>query len=94
MVEVGIRELKANLSHYLRTVQAGVEVVVMSRGKIVARLIGAGRPSARSLDEALSELASEGLAELPDQEKGAPRKHRLVHGRGVPASEIVRRQRR
>ncbi len=43
-VEVGVRDLKNNLSRYLDQVEAGLEVVVTDRGRPVARLtaIGAG----------------------------------------------------
>ncbi len=38
MIEVGIRDLKLNLSRYLARVRAGEELVVTDRGKPVARL--------------------------------------------------------
>ena len=37
-IEVGVRDLKNNLSRYLSQVEAGVEVVVTDRGRRVARL--------------------------------------------------------
>lgn len=39
-IEVGVRDLKNNLSHYLEQVEAGVEVVVTDRGRPIARLNG------------------------------------------------------
>jgi prevent-host-death family protein len=39
-IEVGVRDLKNNLSRYLSQVEAGVEVVVTDRGRRVARLMG------------------------------------------------------
>jgi prevent-host-death family protein len=39
-IEVGVRDLKNNLSRYLGQVEAGVEVVVTDRGRRVARLTG------------------------------------------------------
>lgn len=39
-VEVGVRELKNNLSRYLGQAEAGVEVVVTDRGRPIARLNG------------------------------------------------------
>jgi prevent-host-death family protein len=39
-VEVGIRDLKNNLSRYLEQVASGVEIVVTDRGRPVARLSG------------------------------------------------------
>jgi prevent-host-death family protein len=37
-IEVGIRDLKNNLSRYLDQVETGVEVVVTDRGRRIARL--------------------------------------------------------
>lgn len=48
MNTVGIRELKNNLSHYVRQVMAGTRVAVTDRGVVVAELIPsrpAGVPS-------------------------------------------------
>ena len=39
-VEVGVRDLKNNLSRYLGQVEAGLEVVVTDRGRPIARLTG------------------------------------------------------
>ena len=39
-IEVGVRDLKNNLSRYLSQVEAGIEVVVTDRGRPIARLTG------------------------------------------------------
>jgi prevent-host-death family protein len=39
MKEVGIRELKNRLSHYVRQARAGQEIVVTDRGERVAELV-------------------------------------------------------
>lgn len=44
---VGVRELRDNLSVWLREAEAGAEVVVVSRGKEVARLVP---PRAREVE--------------------------------------------
>ena len=41
MQAVGVRELKANLSAYLRRVQAGQRVTVTDRGRAIAELVPA-----------------------------------------------------
>lgn len=41
MKAVGVRELKARLSQYLRDVQAGEVVLVTDRGRVIAELRGA-----------------------------------------------------
>jgi prevent-host-death family protein len=38
-MEVGIRELRADLSRWVKRVRAGDEIVVTDRGKAVARLV-------------------------------------------------------
>ena len=63
---VGIRELKARLSEYVRRIRAGEVVLVTDRGKVVAEL----RPPRGLAPEAqsgLDELGGKGLVEL-----GAP----------------------
>jgi antitoxin (DNA-binding transcriptional repressor) of toxin-antitoxin stability system len=66
MKVVGIRELKARLSEYIRRIREGEEVLVTDRGKVVAEL----RPPRRLTPEprtGLDELGRKGLADL-----GAP----------------------
>ncbi len=65
---VGVRELKARLSHFLDRVKDGQTVVVTERGREVARLI----PSAeRAMPEVVRHLLETGQAswsgtDLPD----------------------------
>ena len=49
---VGIRELKASLSSYLRRVKAGATLVVTERGKPVGRIV----PVRESLEERVRDL--------------------------------------
>lgn len=39
MEQVGVRELKNRLAHYLRTVRKGHSIIVTKRGKPIARLV-------------------------------------------------------
>jgi prevent-host-death family protein len=39
MAEVGVRELRNNLSRYLERIQGGEEVVVTDRGRAIARVL-------------------------------------------------------
>ncbi len=41
-IEVGVRDLKNNLSRYLDQVEAGIEVIVTERGRPIARLNSIG----------------------------------------------------
>ena len=43
MTSVGIRDLKNNLSRYVRRVAAGERVAVTDRGRVVAELVPPGR---------------------------------------------------
>ena len=54
-MEVGIRELRNRLSHYVSAVRAGGEVTVTDHGKAVARLVPleGGRPLERLIAEEL-----------------------------------------
>ena len=45
-MNVGIRELKAHLSDYVRRAERGEPILVTQRGKPVARLVGLGGVSA------------------------------------------------
>ncbi len=73
MNTVGIRELKNNLSHYVRQVMAGTRVSVTDRGVVVAELIPsrpAGVPSRYDelVDSGIIRPALEGgdpLADFP-----------------------------
>lgn len=49
---MGIRELRADLSRWVRRARAGEEVVVTDRGKAVARLVPVGE---RKLDRLIRE---------------------------------------
>jgi prevent-host-death family protein len=55
MQAVGIRELKAKLSHYVRIAKTGEVVLVTEHGKVVAAL---GPPSATRLPPELAGLQS------------------------------------
>jgi prevent-host-death family protein len=47
--EVGIRELKAHLSKYLRRVREGYSVLITDRGKPIGRIVPAEQPLADRL---------------------------------------------
>lgn len=56
---VGVRELKARLSEYLRQVKQGRTIVITERGKPVGRLV----PTGQSLEQRLQAMIDAGLAE-------------------------------
>jgi prevent-host-death family protein len=62
MKDVGIKQLKARLSEYVRLAKAGETVLVTQRGEVVAELRPSRRrtPVADRLEEALEGLAAAG----------------------------------
>ena len=92
MLQVGIRELKNNLSRLLVRVKAGEEIVVTDRGRPVARITR--EPSARRpLRQAIEPLVEQGLVTLPAtarRDEFSP----LDIPEGRPVSEIVLEARR
>jgi antitoxin (DNA-binding transcriptional repressor) of toxin-antitoxin stability system len=65
-MEVGVRELRADLSKWLKRVQAGEEIVVTDRGRPIARI---ARTNTRSkLDELIARgLARPALEPVPEE---------------------------
>jgi prevent-host-death family protein len=84
-VEVGVRELRNNLSRYLERVEAGEEVVVTDHGRPVARVLPLGGP--RTLDR----LVSAGLV-TPARTRKRPSSRPLETPGSV--SDLVAQQRR
>ena len=56
-VTVGIRDLKAHLSGFLRKVRSGQTILITDHGQVVGQIIPAGKP----IDERLSSLQDAGL---------------------------------
>jgi prevent-host-death family protein len=54
MLSVGIRELKNNLSKYVRDVERGKRVAVTAHGRIVAELVPPGAPQKPTARKPLS----------------------------------------
>ena len=84
-MDVGIRELRADLSRYVKQVHAGDEIVVTDRGIPVARIVPMN--GERKIDR----LIAAGLVQPTPKPKGRPpRPVRL----GVTVSDLVSEQRR
>ena len=67
-MNVGIRELRANLSRYVKRVEAGEEVTVTDHGRVVARLVPAKGESV------IDRLIREGKITPARRPKGPPPK--------------------
>jgi len=72
-VEVGIRELRANLSAFVDRVKKGEDVILTERGRPVARITQSGGPLSR-----LNELIAQGRATAPKEPK------RPINTKGLP----------
>ena len=57
--KVGVRELKAQLSEYIREIKKGNTVVITERGNAVGRII----PIPESLEERIQSLVHSGVAD-------------------------------
>ena len=86
-IEVGVRDLKNNLSRYLNKVETGVEVVVTDRGRPIARLSGFDGAE----QDRLASLIQSGLVRPPTSK--ARQRPTLLKSAG-PVSELVAEQRR
>ena len=82
--EVGVRELRDNLSRYLAQVEKGAEVLITDHSRPIARLL----PS-NGVTDRLSELIRSGAAQRAQKPKSLPKKSQL------PAmSDLLASQRR
>ncbi len=90
-VEVGIRELRLNLSRYVAGVRDGIEVIVTDRGEPVARISPIDRQEAH-----IARLMREGVikpAKRPKRSTPLPPPVKLV-GDGPLVSEMLLEDRR
>lgn len=84
-MEIGVRELRDNLSRYLVRVREGEQLIVTDRGRAIARVLPMDG------ERALDRLVAEGLvipARQPKRPAGTP-----VRGKGT-VSDLVEQQRR
>jgi antitoxin (DNA-binding transcriptional repressor) of toxin-antitoxin stability system len=71
MILTGIRDLKNNVTHYLRQIAAGKRVAVAARGRVIAELLPpATRRHVRRSREA--ELIAAGIIEPAAEPDGLP----------------------
>ncbi len=84
MKVVGIKQLKARLSEYVRLAKAGETVLVTERDEVVAELRPARRqvPAAGALEDVLEALAASGELTRAARPKG--RWSWRSHGLGLP----------
>lgn len=91
MTSVGIRELKAHLSDYIRRAEKGESITVTDRGRAVARL-GPEPIQKPTSGERMKQLVAEGLLEWNGEDiRGDPPPAKAKKGTSV--SDIVIAQR-
>ena len=88
MREVGIKELKRDVSAIVDAVEAGETVVVTRRGTAVARIGPVGAPPE------VQRLVDQGLMTWPGVATDVPGKVRALASEGVPISQQVLEDRR
>ena len=71
MVSTGIRELKDNLSRYIRRIEAGERIAITAHGRVVAELVPPGTSAARRGPTRFDELVAAGVIR-PPLESGDP----------------------
>jgi prevent-host-death family protein len=86
-VEVGVRELKSKLSHYIDLVQHGSEVIVTEHGKPVATLAAID-----DLTNKLEDLVASGRLRPPLKSKKGL--HKKPYAARTSVSDIVLGERR
>jgi len=89
MSQVGVRELKNQLSRYLKRVQEGEEIIVTEHGRSVARLLPVLTPP---LKKDLEPLLREGTVRWSGGKPRGSSRRPVIQGR--PLSEIVVEERR
>ena len=68
---VGIKELKDNLSHYVRKVEAGERVAVTAHGRVVAELVPPAMAARTRAGGRFEALVASGVL-VPAREHGDP----------------------
>jgi prevent-host-death family protein len=87
--EVGIRQLRLELSKYLKQVQEGAEITVTDHGKPIAHIIPASRGMKR-----LAELIEAGEVRAPLRAKGDWLPTPIELPPGMTVSDLIEEQRR
>jgi prevent-host-death family protein len=86
---VGVRQLKANLSKYLRQVKAGKTLVITEHGRAVGRLT----PVTRPLSVRLADLRRAGLIEWNGKRLPRSRPAANVRGKKSVAQLLIEERR-
>jgi len=72
MISTGIRELKNNLSHYVRQIEAGKRIAVTAHGRVVAELVPPAASVGAGGSSRYDELVAAGVIEPAAQPDALP----------------------
>jgi prevent-host-death family protein len=72
MISAGIRELKNNLSHYVRQIEAGKRIAVTAHGRVVAELVPPSRVASTARRSRYEELVTAGVIEPAAEPSAMP----------------------
>ena len=87
-ISVGVRDLKARLSEYLRLVKAGQIITITDHGHPVGQLVPAPQTGGQILEERLKVLQEAGMVAWNGQ-KVTPREPLAVNHSDQQASDIL-----
>jgi len=73
-MRTGIRQLKDNLSRYIRRIEAGERIAVTAHGRVVAELVPPGARGETARRSRFEQLIAAGVVR-PPVETGAPLEH-------------------
>ena len=92
MITAGVRDLKDNLSKYLKSVKNGVGILITEHGKPIARILPEPQRK-KSLEEQLAPLVADGLIHFQTT-KLRKTKGPSIELKGKTLSEMVIEDRR
>src|SRR5260370_23968694 len=78
VTSTGVRELKDNLSRYIRRIEAGERVAITAHGRVVAELVPPGTISKAGRRSRFQELVADGVIR-PPLDAGHPLPARPAH---------------
>ena len=84
-LSIGVRELKARLSEYLRQVKSGRTIIITERGQPVGRIV----PAAQSRDEKIQALIDAGLIAWSGERWNPPKPVARVRGKTTVADLVI-----
>ena len=87
MIEVNVRERKSRLSHYLRKLDEGEQIIITRRGKTVGTIIPA--PQEDRFRARMAELQAKGIITWSGRKATFPKKGVKMQGEGPTMTEMI-----